>query len=54
MKTQALKDIKNMSIKISMDAVKHLIKNSIDKNNLEKIYSNSLNDAKSVLKNTKI
>lgn len=54
MKTKALKDIKNMSIRISMDAVKHLIENSIDKNKLEKIYSNSLDEAKLVFKNTKV
>ena len=54
MKAKALKDIKNTSIKISMDAVKYLIKNSIDKNKLDKIYSNSLHEAKSVLKNTKV
>jgi F-type H+-transporting ATPase subunit b len=54
MKNKALKDIKNISIKISMDAVKYLIENSIDKNKLEKIYSNSLDEAKAVLKNTKV
>ena len=54
MKNKALKDIKNISIKISMDAVKYLIENSIDKNKLEKIYLNSLDEAKSVLKNTKV
>ena len=32
MKENALKDIKNISIKISMEVVESLIKNSIDKN----------------------
>ena len=32
MKENALKDIKNISIKVSVEAVEHLIKNSIDKN----------------------
>ena len=34
MKENALKDIKNISIKISMEAVEHLINNSIDKKKL--------------------
>ena len=42
MKENALKDIKNISVKISMETVENLIKNSIDKNKLEKIYDNSL------------
>ena len=50
MKENALKDIKNISVKISMDAVEHLIKNSIDKNKLEKLYTNSLEQAKTSLK----
>ena len=36
MKENALKDIKNISVKVSMEAVEHLIKKSIDKNKLEK------------------
>ncbi len=54
MKENALRDIKNISIKISIEAVEHLIKNSIDKNKIEKIYSNSLEQVKISLKNTKI
>jgi len=50
MKENALKDIKNISVKISMDAVEHLIKNSIDKNKLEKLYTKSLEQAKTSLK----
>ena len=53
MKKDALRDIKNASIKISIETVKHLIKNSIDKNKLEKIYSTSLEETKSTLKSTK-
>ena len=37
MKESALKDIKNISIKISMEAVEHLINNSIDKKKIRKI-----------------
>ena len=53
MKDGALKDIKNASIKISMEAVEHLIKNSIDKNKLEKLYIKSLEQTKAALKQTK-
>ncbi len=53
MKVDALKDIRNTSIKISVQAVEHLIKNSIDKNKLEKLYMESLDQAKSSLKNLK-
>ena len=50
MKENALKDIKNISVKISMETVENLIKNSIDKNKLEKIYDDSLKQAKTALK----
>ena len=53
MKENALKDIKNISVKISMEAVEHLIKNSIDKSKLEKIYIKSLEQAKTSLKRLK-
>jgi F-type H+-transporting ATPase subunit b len=42
MKSQALKDIKNASVKISIQAVEGLLKNSLDKNKLNKIYSSSV------------
>jgi len=54
MKENALKDIKNISIKVSVEAVEHLIKNSIDKNKIEKIYSESLDQVKDSLKHTKV
>ena len=53
MRENALRDIKNISVKISMEAVEHLIKNSIDKNKLEKLYTKSLEQAKSSLKHIK-
>ena len=53
MKENALRDIKNISIKVSIQAVENIIKNSIDKNKLEKFYSKSLEQAKIVLKHTK-
>ena len=54
MKENALRDIKNISVKISMKTVEHLIKNSIDKKKLQKLYENSLEQAKISLKNVKI
>ena len=54
MKENALKDIKNVSIKISMEATEHLIKNSIDKKKLDKIYSESLEQTKTSFKNLKV
>ena len=54
MKENALKDIKNISIKISVETVEHLIKNSIDKKKIEKIYMESLDEVKNSLKHTKV
>ena len=53
MKENALKDIKNISVKISLEAVESLIKKSIDKNKIEKLYSKSLEQTKKVLENSK-
>ena len=53
LKEDALKDIRNISIKISIEAVENLIKNSIDKNKLENLYIKSLEQAKIALKRTK-
>ena len=50
MKENALRDIKNTSVKISVEAVEHLIKNSIDKDKLEKLYTRSLEQTKTSLK----
>ena len=50
MKNQALKDIKNTSVKISLESVKMLLKNSIDKNKLDKIYLSSIEETKLALK----
>ena len=54
MKENALKDIKNISIKISIEAAESIIKNSIDKNKIENFYIKSLEQAKIALKQTKI
>ena len=53
MKENAIKDIKNISVKISMEAVEHIIKNSIDKNKLERLYTKSLEQTKTSLKHIK-
>ena len=54
MKENALKEIKNISVKISVETVQHLIKNSIDKNKIEKLYTKSLEEAKTSLKQLKV
>ena len=53
MKENALNDIKNISIKVSIKAVENLIKDSFDKNKLENFYAKSLDQAKNALKQTK-
>ena len=53
MKQNALSDIKNASIKISIEAAENILKNSIDKNKLENYYKESINQAKISLKNLK-
>jgi len=53
LKEDALKDIRNISIKISIEAVENLIKNSIDKNKLENLYIKSLKQVKIALQQTK-
>ena len=48
MKENALKEVKNISIKISIEAVENVIKNSIDKNKLDKLYVSSLEEVKNL------
>tara|TARA_B100000579_G_scaffold103728_1_gene82570 strand:- start:641 stop:1138 length:498 start_codon:yes stop_codon:yes gene_type:complete len=50
MKDQALKDIKNASVKIAIESVEKLLKNSIDKSKLDKIYLSSIEETKLALK----
>ena len=50
LKNQAMKDIKNASIKIAIESVEKLIKNSLDKSKLDKIYSSSIEETKLALK----
>ena len=50
LKNQAIKDIKNASIKIAIDSVEKLIKNSLNKSKLDKIFSSSIEETKLALK----
>ena len=50
LKNQALKDIKNASVKVAIESVEKLIKNSLDKSKLDKIYSSSIEETKLALK----
>ena len=54
MKNQAIRDIKNSSIEIAIQSVKKIIKNSIDKKKLDKIYVSSIDEAKKILINKSI
>ena len=53
MKKNALKDIKNASIKISIEAAEYLLRNSIDKEKIKNLYTKSLEQTKSALRQTK-
>ena len=50
LKNQALKDIKNTSVIIAIESVERLLKNSLDKSKLDKIFSSSLEETKLALK----
>ena len=50
LKNQALKDIKNTSVIIAIEAVEKLFKNSLDKSKLDKIYMSSIEETKLALK----
>jgi len=50
MKNQALKDIKNASVKVAIESVEKLLKNSMDKSKLDKIYLSSIEETKLALK----
>ena len=50
LKNQTLKDIKNASVKIAIVSVEKLVKNSLDKSKLDKIFSTSVEETKLALK----
>ena len=54
MKENALRDIKNTSVKNAIEAVEKLIKNSLDNKKLENLYNKSLQEAKISFKKTKV
>ena len=54
MKIQAINEVKNSSINIGISAVEKIIKNSIDKKKLDKIYISSIEETKKILKNKSI
>ena len=50
MKEQVKSDIKNASVKIAIESVSNLLKNSIDKSKLDKILKESIEETKLALK----
>ena len=54
MKIQAIKDLKVSSVNIALNTVEKIIKNSIDKKKLDKIYYTSIDETKKILKNKSI
>ena len=54
MKQDALKEVKNSSIEISFEAIEKIIKSSIDQKKLDNFFSDSLNEAKKVIKKSTI
>tara|TARA_Y100000996_G_C22278155_1_gene542887 strand:+ start:171 stop:668 length:498 start_codon:yes stop_codon:yes gene_type:complete len=50
MKDQAVKDIKNASVLIAVQSVEKLIKNSLDKSKLDRLFIKSISETKIALK----
>ena len=50
MKEAALKEIKDVSIKIAVDSVKKIISTSVDKSKLDSLFNKNLEETKAVLK----
>ncbi len=53
MKQDAIKNIKNTSVKIAMESVKKLIKTSVNKSKLDTFFEENLDQAKKTLKKTR-
>ena len=49
LKNQAVKDIKNASINIAFESIEKLMLNTLDKNKLDKIYNQSIEETKLAL-----
>ena len=52
MKELAIKEIKDTSVKITIDSVKKIISTSVDKSRLDNLFEKNLEEAKSALKKT--
>ena len=52
MKELAIKEIKDTSVKITIDSVKKIISTSVDKSRLDNLFKKNLEEAKSALKKT--
>ena len=50
MKNQALKDIKNISVKIAVDSVKKILSTSVDQSKLDNLFDKNLEESKELLK----
>jgi F-type H+-transporting ATPase subunit b len=50
MKEAALKEIKDVSIKIAVDSVKKIINTSVDKSKLDSLFEKNLEETKIALK----
>ena len=50
MKDAAIKEIKDVSIKIAVDSVKQIINTSVDKSKLDSLFDKNLNETKAALK----
>tara|TARA_Y100001960_G_scaffold23844_1_gene21099 strand:- start:181 stop:678 length:498 start_codon:yes stop_codon:yes gene_type:complete len=50
MKENAIKDIKNTSIKIAVESIKKIIATSVDKSKLDKLFDKNLEETKAELK----
>ena len=50
MKDAALKEIKDVSIKIAVESVKKIIHTSVDKSKLDSLFSKNLEETKAALK----
>lgn len=54
MKDAAIKEIKDVSIKIAVDSVKQIINTSVDKSKLDSLFDKNLNETKAALKKNQL
>ena len=53
-KENAIKDIKNASVKIAVESARKIIATSIDKSKLDNLFNKNLEETKDTLKNTRV